>query len=111
MTNGLLTICESIFTLGNENPGCYFISHKVSLKLHQISGCLRLQASNLLLGGFLLVVLCENKAKGRAEEERRMASCFTGRLVILFPFTGYCLRRRTQEVLLALISCIVLLMC
>lgn len=41
----------SFFRLGIENPGSYFISHEVSLKLHQLSACLSLWH----LGGFLEV--------------------------------------------------------
>lgn len=85
MTNVLLTICKSVFKLDNENPVCYFISRKVSLKLHQISGCLRLQASNLLLGGFLLAVLCEDKAEGRAEEEGKGGTLFYRKINSVVP--------------------------
>lgn len=65
------------FRLGIENLDSYFISHEVSLKLHQRSACMSLWH----LGGS---VGREDKANGRAEEERKVAPCVTGKLVLLF---------------------------
>ncbi len=82
MTDSKLIIWERLlfvlffFRSGIESSGYYFISHEVSLTLHQLSACLSLWLSSLMLGSF---VCAEDKADGREEEERKVALCFTGR--------------------------------
>lgn len=80
--------------VSNENSGCYFISHKVSLRLHQLS---HLSTSDCDLPTCCQEGLRENKAYGMAEEEWH---CFHREIRATVPI--FWLKRRIQEAVPAL---------